>query len=207
MMKTFTAHSTELKGRLVCRPCDQCRYARCVCATRRGNEGEGGGECGEQGSCVESLVCVVGCLCWSCGVAFGVVTRAVERLFGALANPQGIAVDESSGDASSGDVYVADTGNARVQAFSGEGVFRLMFGQDVNKTEVGMGGTPAEEDVCTALSGDECQAGVAGSGAGAFTTPGFVAVDNDASSPSFHDVYVADTSDGVVSKFTRKVCW
>lgn len=33
----------------------------------------------------------------------------------------------------SGDVYVADTGNDRVEEFNAEGVFVLMFGKEVNK--------------------------------------------------------------------------
>jgi len=124
-------------------------------------------------------------------------TRVLLRTFGALSTPQGEAIDQETGD-----VYVADVGTNRIQAFTGEGTFLLMFGKEVDKTKVILKGTPAEQDVCTALSGDECQAGAPGSSPGAFTTAAFVAVDNDPSSSSFHDVYVGDTGDGIVSKFT-----
>jgi hypothetical protein len=137
--------------------------------------------------------CVVVCLCWACAGALGALTRLPVRLFGALASPQGIGVDDSSAAPSSGFVYVADAANHRVQVFTSAGVFVLMFGDDVNKNLL-------EPDVCKA--GEECQAGVSGAGAGAFVTPEFVAVDNDPSSLSYHDVYVADTGDNLVSKFT-----
>ena len=54
----------------------------------------------------------------------------------------------------------------------------------------------AAYEVCTS----SCQAGIEGSGAGQFTTPTWIAVDNS-SGPSAGDVYVADTSDDVVQKF------
>ncbi len=69
----------------------------------------------------------------------------------------GIAVDPVSGD-----VYVADTaaktGSNRVQKFTGEGVFVLEIGKEVNETKSGAvkakGGTPSqkeleEENLCT----------------------------------------------------------
>jgi hypothetical protein len=130
---------------------------------------------------------------WACAGAYSLLARVPVRLFGALASPQGIGADDSSGAPSSGFVYVADAEDHRVQEFTSNGVFVLMFGDDVNKS-------PLEPDVCKA--GEECQAGVSGSGPGAFVTPAFVAVDNDPSSSSFHDVYVADTGDNLVSKFT-----
>jgi hypothetical protein len=53
-----------------------------------------------------------------------------------------------------------------------------------------------EAQVCT--SG--CQAGIPGSGAGQFTSPRYVDVDNS-SGPSSGDVYVADSATGLVQKF------
>ena len=55
-------------------------------------------------------------------------------------------------------------------------------------------------DVCTAASGDTCVAGTQGSGAGEFSAPAFVAVDNSGG-PSAGDVYVGDPGDDVISKF------
>jgi len=157
-----------------------------------------GGWCGRWGVCGFVLFCS---LVW-CSSGFGAQTRLFVRSFGSFSNPEGIAVDDSTSAVSSGYVYVADPGNHRVQVFTGEGVFVLMFGKEVNKTEVELAGSEAEQDVCTAVSGDVCQAGTAGSTPGAFTTPSYLAVDNDPSSPSFHDVYVADTADDVVTKLT-----
>lgn len=68
--------------------------------------------------------------------------------------PQGIAVDGS------GDIYVVDYINHRVQKFGPDGRFLLMFGGDVNVTD--------GSDVCTASdleAGDVC-------GAGSFGNPG-----------------------------------
>jgi DNA-binding beta-propeller fold protein YncE len=75
---------------------------------------------------------------------------------GQITFPYGLAVD------SSGDVYVVDRSNFRVQKFSPDGEFLLMFGGDVNKT--------TGEEICTAEDlegGDECGPGVKG------TDPGF----------------------------------
>jgi NHL repeat len=100
---------------------------------------------------------------------------------GQLSNPQGIAVDQTSGD-----LYVADTGNSRIEKFDAEGDFISAWGWGVDD-----GATEAQ--VCT--SG--CQAGISGSGAGQLASPKFVAVDNKTG-----DVYVADTTNNVVSKFS-----
>ena len=74
-----------------------------------------------------------------------------------------------------------------------------MFGREVNRTAVMLSGTEAEKDLCTALSGDECQRGVSGSAPGAFSEARFLAVD-----PLSHDVYVGDTGDDLVSKFSSE---
>ena len=65
-------------------------------------------------------------------------------------------------DPTSGDVYVVDSGNHRVQKFGPSGEFILMFGGGVDATTGG--------NVCTAASGDTCQAGSTGTGNGQFST-------------------------------------
>jgi hypothetical protein len=130
------------------------------------------------GVVVVSLVLVCG---FACGVAGAARTRELVASFGSLSGPQGLAIDQSTGD-----VYVADTGNARVEKFDAIGNFLLAFGANVGGSGV---------DTCTSLL--TCVPGTPGSGPGAFTTPEFVAVD-----PTSGDVYVGDTADNIVSKFT-----
>jgi len=118
-------------------------------------------------------------------------TRPLIRTFGGegstvsnpypLSTPQGIAVDRATED-----VYVADTGNHRVEKFDTAGNFLLTFGGSVGGPGV---------DTCTSI----CQAGTAGSSPGEYTQPRFLAIDNSAG-PSAGDVYVVDTSDNLVSK-------
>ncbi len=63
-------------------------------------------------------------------------------------------------DPSTGNVYVADGANNRVQEFTEDGEFVLMFGKEVNATTKG--------NVCTAVSKNTCKAGVEGAEPGAF---------------------------------------
>jgi hypothetical protein len=145
-----------------------------------------------------SLCVSVGALALAASPAGAAQTRRVLGTFGGvsssvvdpypLSNPQGVAVDEETED-----VYVAEAGDHRVEKFSPTGQFLLAFGGSVGGSGVG---------VCGGMV--VCKAGVEGSAPGEFTTPEFVAVDNDPSSPSFHDVYVADTGDNIVSKFTAE---
>ncbi len=123
----------------------------------------------------------------------------------ALSNPSDVDIDQATGD-----VYVTDPENHRIEKFDASGNFILMFGKGVDSTTGG--------DVCTAASGDVCQAGAKGSEPGAFdgefettiTVGGlitpvteerlFLAVDNSGG-PSAGDVYVGDPGDSVVQKF------
>jgi len=123
----------------------------------------------------------------------------------ALANPSDVDIDQGSGD-----VYVTDPANHRIEKFDSAGNFILMFGKGVDQTTGG--------DVCTAASGDVCQGGVKGSVPGAFdgefeefvsiggTSQSvteerlFLAVDNSGG-PSNGDVYVGDPGDSIVQKF------
>jgi sugar lactone lactonase YvrE len=104
-----------------------------------------------------------------------------------LAANSGIAVN-----ASTHDVYVADTENHRVDEFDSTGTFIRAWGWGVAD------GVSEELQSCTLT----CSAGLSGRGAGQFEAPTFIAVDNDPSSPSFGDVYVADTADRLVTKFS-----
>jgi hypothetical protein len=105
---------------------------------------------------------------------------------GQLEAPEGVAVNDETGD-----VYVADVGNARIDEFEADGKFVRAWGWGV--------ATGAEELQTCATT---CQKGLVGSEPGQFTTPAFVAVDNT-SGPSKEDVYVSDSGDHTITKFTK----
>jgi hypothetical protein len=134
----------------------------------------------------------VGCavLVLGAGSALAFETHVFSSSFGSAGSGAGqVLLGVESGvavDAGTHDVYVADPGNARVDEFEANGTFVRAWGWGVAD------GLPSFE-TCTLV----CQRGIAGSGAGQFTTPVFVAVDN-----STGDVYVGDSADNVVSKFT-----
>ncbi|HST55881.1 MAG TPA: hypothetical protein VLJ42_08310 [Solirubrobacteraceae bacterium] len=110
---------------------------------------------------------------------FGNITLGVQLL-----NPGGVGVDTTTGN-----VYVADTGNARVAQFDASGHFLMAWGWGV------VDGS-AVLQTCTS----SCLPGIAGGAAGQFSTPEGVAVDNSTGS-SAGDVYVLDSTNKVVDKF------
>jgi hypothetical protein len=97
---------------------------------------------------------------------------------GQLNDPVGVGVSGS------GDVYVADRFNSRVDEFSQAGAFVRAFGKDV-----GGGGV----DVCTS----SCVAGSQGGGAGQLNLPLGVGVSGSG------DVYVADQNNHRVDEFSQ----
>lgn len=96
--------------------------------------------------------------------------------------PTGIAVDTPSGD-----VYVADRGNNRIDVFDSAGTFQFAFGWGVDT------GAAALEKCTTASS---CQKGLAGSGAGELERPSEIAIDDAADF-----LYVMDNGNNRVQKF------
>jgi hypothetical protein len=106
-------------------------------------------------------------------------------LGGEFSNPQGIAVDQSTGH-----VFVFDRGNSRVQVFDLDGGFVRAFGRNVGGAGV---------DVC--LTAGSCAAGTTGAGAGqlgASTQLG----QGLAVHPTTGDVFVADAQNRRVVQFT-----
>jgi hypothetical protein len=100
---------------------------------------------------------------------------------GAMSAPQGIAVEQVTGD-----VYVTDQGNRRVDEFTEAGVFVRAFGWGV---ETGA----SKPQVCATT----CEAGLSGSGAGELgANIGYPAVE-----PTTGDVYVADPTNMRVQVF------
>ena len=107
----------------------------------------------------------------------------------------GLAID------SGGDLYAVDRGNGRVQKFDSAGHFLLAFGGEVDKTTVRereeqeenaepVTVTEAEENLCTAASGDECGGGTEGGGQGQFSQWSFGHF--IAPSPDGETIYVGD---------------
>jgi hypothetical protein len=96
-------------------------------------------------------------------------------------SPSGIAADPATGN-----VYVADAANHRINEFSVWGVFIKAWGWGVKDGS-------SELQTCTTETG--CLEGLQGSGAGQFNTPQGVALDSSG------DVYVVDFYNSRVQKF------
>jgi hypothetical protein len=105
---------------------------------------------------------------------------------GSFAYPSSVA------SAPNGNVYVVDTGNARVQELTATGEFVSMFGKEVNATTKG--------DICTAASKDVCKAGVRGEAPGQLSRPQSVVVE-----PQNGDVYIAEYVEGVGDVYSERV--
>ncbi len=98
----------------------------------------------------------------------------------------GLAVNDSTHN-----IYVADTNNHRVDEYEATGGFIRAFGYGV------LDGKP-ELETCTAT----CRPGIPGSAPGQLETPLFIAVDNGPGGEG--DVYVADSTDNTITKFTSE---
>ncbi len=139
-------------------------------------------------SAIVVLLCVQACTLVGGVAPAGAVTRigSAGEAAGEFTEPWGVAVDRAMG----GDVYVADIKNHRIDVFEPSGAFVMAWGWGV------LNRAP-ELQTCTVA----CQKGIEGSGAGQFTEPTGLAVDNDLLSPSYGDVYVQDTPTHRVEKF------
>lgn len=110
-------------------------------------------------------------------------------LAGEFIEPNGIAIDQASGD-----IYILDSNNYRIEKFTKEGVFLLAWGW-----RVADGITEAPQTCTTATT---CFSGSKGSGAGQLGFAEGLAIDNDPLSPSYKDVYVVDISNHRVEKYS-----
>ncbi len=134
-------------------------------------------------SCVGVCGLVVGV-----GLASAAVTQFGSQGSGAgqISEANGVAVDQESGE-----VYVADQNNDRIDKFTPQGAFLLAWGWGVAD-----GSTEALQTCVT-----QCFAGVGGGGPGQVYFPTGVAVDNDPLSSAHHDVYVVERYNARVERF------
>jgi hypothetical protein len=139
-----------------------------------------------------ALACLAGCCAWAASASalpagFGSNGARAGQLSNKLG---GIAIEQETGD-----VYISDRGNDRIDKFGPEGEFILAFGWGVAD------GESEELQSCTST----CFKGLEGSGAGEFFEEGGaagIAVDSDPLSLSHGDVYVADPANNRVQKFS-----
>jgi hypothetical protein len=141
-----------------------------------------------------SVVVVVLCVL-ACGLVTGVGVAGAVTQFGGYGEaagqfrePWGVGVDQASGD-----VYVADVKNKRIDEFEPSGGFVRAWGWGVlNRAD--------ELQSCTVATG--CGEGIEGNGPGELSESLMgVAVDNDPLSSSYGDVYVDDSGGGRVEKY------
>jgi hypothetical protein len=104
---------------------------------------------------------------------------------GQLIEARGVAIEQESGN-----VYVVDRNNARIEKWSGEGVFVEAWGFGVENGEEKL-------QACTPVTG--CRSGTLGEQAGQFSRPSGVAVDSSLGL-SHGDVYVVDADNNRVQK-------
>jgi hypothetical protein len=112
----------------------------------------------------------------------------------ASGEPGGFEFPMSVAVAPTGSIYIAESGNDRVQELAAGGEFISMFGKEVNESTKG--------DVCTAeeiaKAAVKCGKGVPGAEAGAFVQPQGVAVEPAGSE---EDVYVEDPGSWSIDKY------
>ncbi|MFZ1153612.1 MAG: hypothetical protein WAN93_01770 [Solirubrobacteraceae bacterium] len=129
------------------------------------------------------------------GGSFGVPGSGAGNLSLSPAGTQsagsGVAVDDITHD-----VYIADTGNHRVDEFTAKGAFIRAWGWGVSTGA-------SEPQTCTIV----CRQGLSGTAPGQFAAPALIAVDNSPGGEG--DVYVADAGefsagDSLVQKFTSE---
>ena len=104
---------------------------------------------------------------------------------GALNGPVGIAVDQDTGE-----VYVGDAGNDRINVYAGDGTFLRSVGWDV--VAAGPGETGTGYEICIAADGDACKVGSNGAGTGQLDQIEDVAVSTADGNPASGTLLVSD---------------
>jgi NHL repeat-containing protein len=134
-----------------------------------------------------------------CTVAASCQAGTASAAAGGMSEPIGVAVDQATGN-----LYVTDNVNHRIDVFRADGAFEGAFGWKVNST------TPLEElQFCTTATG--CQAGSVGGGAGQFGERSSSGVElrsighpavAPAGAPDAGNVIVADSANNRVDEFS-----
>jgi hypothetical protein len=107
----------------------------------------------------------------------------------------GVAVDDDTGQ-----VYVIDASNLRVNVYTGDGNFLRSFGVDVVAS--GPGDSGAGYEVCVAADGDVCKAGLPGAGIGQITDRAKgIAVSQPDGNPTSGVVFLADSGNNRINTY------
>jgi hypothetical protein len=118
----------------------------------------------------------------------GATAAGTAAAAGGMNGPQGIAVEQSTGN-----LYVTDQGNRRVDVYSATGSFEGAFGWNVNET------APAEElQLCTT----SCQAGSISEGAGSF---GFSGMGYASFDPQGGNLLIASRANRRIDEFAPTI--
>jgi sugar lactone lactonase YvrE len=128
------------------------------------------------------------------GTATGAPNEGDTAKNGALDNPQSVAVDDDTGN-----VYVSDRDNRRINEYDGIGNFIRSFGWDVDADEPGTG-----YEVCAAAH--RCKFGLAGAGIGQLSTSNSSGINGLAVTPPDGEVptgtlFLADSGNRRVSTY------
>jgi hypothetical protein len=153
---------------------------------------------GDLGDAFEICVVAANCKAGSFGTA-------ADGPAGEFDNPQGIAVDQDTGN-----VYVSDRDNRRIQQFDANGNFVRMFGFDV----IAAAGPPPNSngtgyEICDVTNGNaiaDCKLGLAGTGVGQYgsgTTANGYRLDVSPSdgNPATGEVFLANTGNRRVERY------
>jgi hypothetical protein len=143
-------------------------------------------ENGVGGSGADFEICTAAAQC-SAGIATG--GNAADNLRnGAMNGPQGVAVNQTTGD-----VYVRDVGNRRVNQYDADGNFLRSWGFAVDATVAGTG-----FEICPAAN--RCAQGSSGSGDGQFGSSSQASTGIDIQSLT-GDVFVVDPGNRRIQRF------
>lgn len=138
-------------------------------------------------------ICTIAANCRA-GAATGAANAGNDAKNGSLNKPQSVAVDGDTGN-----VYVSDRENRRINEYSAEGTFIRSFGWGVDASVAG-----SEYEVCPAA--DRCSFGIAGAGTGqigSITTAGTdgVAVSPGNGEAAVGKLFLADSQNRRVNTY------